>query len=87
MMVGAWSEFRSLTEEDKEVFDRAMKGLRGVTYEPLLVSQQVVAGLNFKYVCNATLVIKEPITSLKMVHIFKSLENEVSIKSIIDCPQ
>ena len=84
MKYGCWSKFKSLTEEDKEVFDRALKGLVGVTYEPLLVSTQVVAGLNFKYVCNATLVVQEPTTSLKMVHIFKSLENEVSITSIID---
>jgi len=48
MIAGSWSKFRGLTEEDKEVFDRGMKRVMGVTYEPLLVSTQVVAGLNFK---------------------------------------
>jgi len=82
MIAGGWSKFRALTAEDKDVFERAMKGLVGVSYEPLLVSTQVVAGENFKYLCNATLVIQEPTTSHKMVQIFRSLENEVSITSI-----
>jgi len=84
MLAGGWSKFRTLTAEDKDVFDRAMKGLVGVSYEPLLVSTQVVAGENFKYLCNATVVIQEPTTSHKMVQIFRSLENEVSITSIKD---
>ena len=48
MIAGGWSKFRGLIEEDKEVFDREIKGVTGVTYEPLLVSTQVVASLNFK---------------------------------------
>lgn len=83
-IAGGWSKFRALTAEDKEVFDKAMDGIMGVSYEPLLVSTQVVAGENFKYLCNATLVIKDPTTSHKMVQIFRSLENEVSITSITD---
>ncbi len=84
MLAGGWSEFRALTAEDKDVFERAIKGLMGVTYEPLLVATQVVAGENFKYLCNATLVIQDPTTSHKIVQIFRSLENEVSITSITD---
>lgn len=84
--LGGWSVFKSLTQEDKEVFDKAMNGILGVKYEPLLVSTQVVAGENFKYLCNATVVTKDPITSHKMVQIFRSLENEVSVTSITDVP-
>lgn len=36
----------------------------GISYEPLLVSTQVVAGENFKYLCNATLENKVSITSI-----------------------
>ncbi len=83
-MPGGWSKFRSLTQEDKDVFNQAMEGIVGVDYEPLLVSTQIVAGENFKYLCNATLVVKDPTTTHKMVQIFRSLDGEVSITSITD---
>ena len=48
---GGWSSFEPLTEEDRKVFDEAMKGLVGVSYIPEKVSKQVVNGLNLRYFC------------------------------------
>lgn len=81
-LVGGWSEFRPLTAEDKKVFDEATQGLVGVRYEPLMVSTQIVAGTNYKYMCNAYPVIAEPIVQHKMVQIFAPLSGTPHIVSI-----
>lgn len=52
--LGDWSPFEDPTDEDKAVFATAMKGLIGVTYVPLKVSKQIVNGINYRFVCDAT---------------------------------
>jgi len=45
--LGAFSPYSSeISKASKSAFDEAMKGLLGVTYTPVAVSQQVVAGIN-----------------------------------------
>jgi hypothetical protein len=53
-VVGGYTEERDLTAEDTEIFVAAMEGLDGVSYKPLKVSTQVVAGTNYKFYCKAT---------------------------------
>lgn len=50
-MPGGWSPFEALTDEDRQMFDKAMEGLVGVSYTPEKVSKQVVSGLNLRYFC------------------------------------
>lgn len=71
--VGGWTEFRPLTPEDKEVFDKAMEGLDGVGYKPTEVATQVVAGTNYCFYCEATIVCKEPVKYKATVYIFRPL--------------
>ncbi|BAL94786.1 hypothetical protein [Rubrivivax gelatinosus] len=53
-MAGGWSQFRfELSESDRDVFNGAMHGLVGVGYKPLAVATQVVAGLNYCFLCKA----------------------------------
>lgn len=73
MVLGAYTKFRPLTKEDKKVFDLALEGLVGVDYEPLIVATQVVAGTNYKFVCNATIVYPDSIPFLAMVKVFAPL--------------
>lgn len=80
--VGGWSPFRALTIEDKQVFDKAMSGLVGVDYEPLLVSTQVVAGTNYRFFCNAKVVYPSSPNYAAMVQIFKSLQGDITISTI-----
>lgn len=54
-VVGGWSQYHSLSAEDKEVFDEAMKGFVGVKYTPETVSTQVVAGMNYRFKCDASM--------------------------------
>ena len=35
---GGWTAFRSLTEEDKALFNKVMKVMLGVTYKPIVVA-------------------------------------------------
>ena len=48
---GAYTAMRVPTAEDKAVFDKAMKGLAGVTYTPDSVATQIVNGTNYKFLC------------------------------------
>jgi hypothetical protein len=56
-MVGAWSSFSfTITPEAKKVFDQAFKGFVGVKYTPLAFATQVVAGLNYCFLCQGQVV-------------------------------
>lgn len=50
---GGWTPYRSLTEEDEQVFKEATAGLVGVDYTPLKVQSQIVAGTNYRFYCKA----------------------------------
>lgn len=54
-ILGGWSPYAPLTAEDRKVFDEAMAGLVGVNYSPQLVSKQVVAGMNYRFKCEASM--------------------------------
>lgn len=54
-LVGGWSPYTALTAEDRKVFDEATAGLVGVKYTPQLVSKQVVAGVNYRFKCEASM--------------------------------
>lgn len=56
-MPGGWSQTDSptLTDEDRDIFAKAAKSVIGTELEPLArVSEQVVAGMNYCYVCADT---------------------------------
>lgn len=56
-LAGAWTEYRTqISEQEKEIFNAALKGLLGVEYTPVAVASQVVAGYNYSFFCNARVV-------------------------------
>lgn len=71
--VGSYSPFEELTKEDRDVFDAAFKGLVGVTYTPLKVSRQIVAGTNYIFICDAVPATKDPVKYHALVKIFAPL--------------
>lgn len=73
---GGWSPVRELTDEDKQVFDEAMKGIVGTGYTPKKVSSQLVAGMNYCFLCEATLVTRFPETYSAQVYIFRPLPGQ-----------
>jgi len=52
---GGWSAFHPLNNDEKNIFNEAIKGLVGVNYTPIEVSTQVVEGMNYRFLCNAEL--------------------------------
>ena len=53
---GAYGPFKPVDATTKAIFEKAMAGLLGVGYTPLIVASQVVAGTNYLYMCNAQVV-------------------------------
>jgi hypothetical protein len=81
----AYSEDRMLTDEDRAVFDAALKlrRLMGVKYEPVSVATQVVAGMNYQFTAIATPVFPNIAPYPVRIFIVKSLQGEVALTGII----
>lgn len=54
-IVGGWSPYRALTAEDRKVFNEALNGFVGVNYSPNEVATQIVAGVNYRFKCTASI--------------------------------
>lgn len=52
MKPGGWTGFKPLDAKAKEVFDATLGKNKEVTYSPLCVSTQVVAGTNYRFLCS-----------------------------------
>ena len=56
-ILGGWTDVEdgTLTDELKDIFNKALDGLLGSTYEPVkLLAKQVVNGTNYKFLANGT---------------------------------
>lgn len=84
MLAGGYGDQRPVTKEDMAVFRKAMAQLSGVGYKPESVSTQVVAGRNYRFVCTATPVVRNPKPYKALVTIFQPLpgRGEPKITSI-----
>lgn len=80
---GGWSVYTSdISSEAGTAFDQALKGQVGVTYAPVAVAQQVVAGMNYRFFCNASPVVPNSIAYPAMVSVFKSLDGNAKLIGI-----
>lgn len=70
---GGWTNNRELTDQDKALFDKVMSHLLGVKYTPLRVSTQIVAGTNYRFLCEAQTVTLHPCEYHVLVYIFQPL--------------
>lgn len=85
-MLGAYTAFTSkISSEEMDVFKAAMGGLVGVSYTPLCVSTQVVAGMNYRFFCNAIGIYPNATDYGAMVNIYQPLEGQPHITSIQRC--
>ena len=88
-MAGGWTvtdeDGAALSEEAAAAFDTAMEGLTGVGYTPLgVIGTQVVAGINYAYICRGTVVTANPIDTLKIVFVYAALDGSAEILAIAD---
>ena len=80
---GGWSDFSfTLTPEATAVFKAALTGLVGVVYTPLAFATQVVAGLNYCFLCEGKVVIPSNPEFPALVYIYKHFEGAPHITEI-----
>lgn len=51
--VGGYSKPHNLSDEELAIFNQATARLQGVEYKPMNVATQIVAGVNYRYLCKA----------------------------------
>lgn len=86
---GGWevnAEAGSSVDGDfQSMFEEAMSELDGVDYEPVaVIGKQVVAGMNYAFLCKATPVVADPTTSWSVVVIYKDLSGKASFTTAKD---
>lgn len=85
--VGAWQAADSpvMTKDAKAAFEKATEGFVGVDYVPVaLLSEQVVAGTNYRILCEAATVYPEAEMHYAVVTVYRSLEGSANILSATD---
>ena len=64
-----------------------MEGFTGVGYVPVaLLSTQLVAGMNYRYLCEATTVVPDAETSYAIVTVYQDLEGNAEVTEIVRLP-
>ena len=84
--LGAWtlSENTALTDGARDAFDRALDGLVGVNYTPLaLLGTQLVAGTNYCFLCEATVVYPGAQPYYALVYVYEDLQGGAEILNIV----
>lgn len=81
-VVGGWSTYKPLTPNDQKVFAEALKGFLGVNYKPTSVATQIVAGINYRFKCDASMPQATGIWEAIM-EIYAPLDGEPHITGII----
>ncbi len=69
---GAWSAYAVVSDEARAVFKQAINGLVGVTYTPVAFASQVVAGLNYSFLCNAAGVYPGGVNQAAIIDIYQA---------------
>lgn len=88
-IVGGWTKASSMkiTDAHKELFKKAQETLAGAVFTPVaLLSTQVVAGTNYRFLCRKDASVAElnakPVYSI--VTIYEELDGNASITEILD---
>lgn len=88
-VVGGWTvntEFveADIPEEAKAAFDKAIEGYTGVGLVPVAyLGSQVVAGVNYSFLCTSTAILAKPVVSLSVVTVFSALDGSAKITDVV----
>lgn len=75
----------SISKDALDAFNKATEEYDGMTFEPVaLLGTQVVAGTNYMFLCKGTTVTATSKTDLKVVIVYKDLNNKSEITSVKD---
>ena len=84
--VGGWtvSESWEMDEKTQAIFDKALEGLTGVSYEPLAcLGSQLVAGMNYCFFCRARVAYPDARPYYALVYVYEDLEGKAEITDIL----
>ncbi len=87
IMTGAWSisDSATMTDDVQKIFDKAVDGITGATYEPIAyLGSQVVAGTNYCFLCKATVAHPTATPHYTLMHIYEDFDGNVEIADIQD---
>ena len=75
----------AITAELQDIFNKALDGYDGVKLEPVeLLSTQVVAGINYRFLCKETVLVPNAEPKEVIVTVFKDLDGSCSITDVTD---
>ena len=83
--LGGWAaaEETAVTDEIAAKVAKALEGLVGVNYEPVLyLGSQVVAGTNHAVLCRATVVVPDAVPFWAILYLYEDLEGNVTVMKI-----
>lgn len=83
-IVGSYSEYREPSEDEKIFFEEVVKGYAKELFNPERVSTQVVAGINYRFLCSMK---DGNATSKVIVTIYKPLSGDSKITSVEEAPE
>ena len=88
-VAGGWTLYDGMEEnisaEDREVLDKALEGYAGLSVRPIaMLGTQVVAGLNYMFLCETAPVVPNAEKSLSVVIVYRDLEGKASITGVTD---
>ena len=73
-ILGGWSAY---TDNPTEIPTEALDGLEGCVYKPIaLLGTQIVAGTNYCFLCETTVVVPDAQPGYALVYVFDGLEGE-----------
>lgn len=80
--VGGFTSFREISKEEKELFEKVLNGLVGVSYKPLAVATQVVNGVNYAFLCDSKVIAPGTESRNDIVTVYKPISGDASITDI-----
>ena len=87
--VGGWTiaEDTAMTDKLKAIFEKALEGNLGVKYTPIAcLGTQVVAGTNYCFLAQGTVVYPDAVPQFKLVYVYADLEGNAKVLNIVDMP-
>lgn len=86
-LMGGWQDNSELpnmlSDEENEIFNKALQGLLGVSYVPVAkLASQVVAGTNYAFLATGTTVTSTPITHLYIIKVYADLNGNAEVTNI-----
>ena len=89
-MVGQYVLHDEVGEQEKAIFDYAMRNNVGVDFRPLAVASQVVDGVQYLFICTGKEVALNAKTQLYIIKIFAKFQHsiapEMEVMSIEEWP-